>query len=225
MPGRSLRVGGIPFSSRRGRDPGGPGQPWPLSLAASAPYSRARRGRAWGALSCTEVVLPAACPPGSRGTGRPLRLRLPPGEAAQDPMARVAGRPGIRVPAESPCGPPRWLGLPPRGASFEAATKGGAVQQSGSASISFSEVPSSLAGRRAGALVRKKRFLYVSTEVSRSRYFFTGWFRPLPPPFPTTSPRPPSDLSEFAPPRGSQPGGAGQVEVGRRTPVPSPSAP
>lgn len=43
------------------------------SRAASAPYSRARPGRTWGARSCTDVVLPAARSPGSRGIDRPLR--------------------------------------------------------------------------------------------------------------------------------------------------------
>lgn len=43
------------------------------SRAASAPYSRARPRRAWGALSCTDVVLPAARSPGSRGIDGPLR--------------------------------------------------------------------------------------------------------------------------------------------------------
>lgn len=37
----------------------------------------------------------------------------------------------------------------------------------------LSKVPSPIAWRRGGALVRKKGFLSVSTEVSRSHYFFS----------------------------------------------------
>lgn len=223
MPGRSLRVVGIPFSSPRGRDPGDPASPGPFPGCERVEPGKRSPAQKW---FCPQRVLRSHGEPAV-----PMRIRLPPGEAVRDPKARVAGRPGIRVTAESTCGPPRWLGLPPRGASFEAAPKGqrreGALSNSQGRQAStsnFSQVPSQPAGRRAGTLVRRKGFFYVSTEVSRSHYFLTGWFRPLPPPFPATSPRTPSDLSEFAPRRGSQPG-AGQAEVGRRTPVPSPSAP
>ena len=212
MPGRSLRVVGIPFSSPRGRDPGDPASPGPFPGCERVEPGKRSPAQKW---FCPQRVLRSHGEPAV-----PMRIRLPPGEAVRDPKARVAGRPGIRVTAESTCGPPRWLGLPPRGASFEAAPKGqrreGALSNSQGRQAStsnFSQVPSPPAGRRAGTLVRRKGFFYVSTEVSRSHYFLTGWFRPLPPPFPATSPRTPSDLSEFAPRRGSQPG-AGQADTG-----------
>ena len=43
MPGRSLRVGGIPFSSRRGRDPGDPASPGPFR-GLRAPRTAGRAG-------------------------------------------------------------------------------------------------------------------------------------------------------------------------------------
>ncbi len=168
MTGRSLKVGGwgFPPPPPRGRDPGGGASPGLLRAAAQRLRAPRRAGRARGGrgerarlcegISSTDAVLSAARPPGSRGTGRPLGTRLPPEEAAQDPKVRAAGRAWLRVAAESPCLFPRRLGLPPRGASFEAAptgTKGGAVQQSGSAKTNFSKVPSPTTERRVGALV------------------------------------------------------------------------
>ena len=201
MPGRSLRVGGIPFSSPRGRDPGDPASPGPFPGCERVEPGRAKvepgersPAQKW---FCPQRVLRSHGEPAV-----PMRIRLPPEEAVRNPKARVAGRPGIRVTAEPPCGPPRWLGLPPRGASFEAAPKGqrreGALSNSQGRQAStsnFSQVPSPPAGRRAGALVRRKSFLYVSTEVSRSHYFLTGRVRPLPPPFPATPPPAPHQIS------------------------------
>ena len=102
MPGRSLRVVGIPFSSPRGRDPGDPASPGPFPGCERVEPGKRSPAQKW---FCPQRVLRSHGEPAV-----PMRIRLPPGEAVRDPKARVAGRPGIRVTAESTCGPPRWLG-------------------------------------------------------------------------------------------------------------------
>lgn len=195
------------------------------SRAASAPYSRARPGRAWRALSCTDVVLPAARSPGSQGIDRPLRPVFHQGKWPGTRRQGLRGGLGSESQRNSPAVlPGGWDSLhvahPSRLRRKDSDERGRCP--TGSASINFSEVPSPPAGRRAGALVRRKTFLYVSTEVSRSHYFLTGWFRPLPPPFP----QPPPDAHQISRnlllPGVHSPELA-RLKFGRRTPFPAPS--
>lgn len=115
-----------------GQRPRGPGQPWPL------PGLRA--GRAWEALSCTEVVLPTARPPESRGTGRPHADPPSTRGSGQGPEGKGCGaawdpsHSRIDLRSSQVAGTPStWRIL--RGCAERTATRGGAVQQSGSTSI------------------------------------------------------------------------------------------